>query len=127
MQLTNNNFTLYAAKHYDNVNCVDMMEFYEDLNRIKYIKRLFKRYRESGELKERLILNHLIILYNVFENEAITNILLFKLYDYWDLLKPFLVFLSLWPEKFICPIDQIIKVSSSVPLDNNICNLLRKI
>jgi len=62
--IDDNNFLLYAAKHYDNPNCTDVLEFQEDLNRIKYIKRLFKKYSETGELKERLIINHLTVVYN---------------------------------------------------------------
>ena len=93
-----NNFLLYAAKHYDNPNCTDVLEFNEDLNRIKYIKRLFKKYAETGELKERLIINHLTVVYNVFKPEAATKMLCFKLCDYLHLLKPFLELLNYWPE-----------------------------
>jgi hypothetical protein len=71
--IDNDNFILFAAKHYENPQCYDSDEFYDDLKRFKYIKRLFGKYEESGELRERLILNHLIILYNVFGNIA-TNI-----------------------------------------------------
>ena len=76
--LNDDNFFLYAASHYENVNCFDTNEFYEDLNRLKYLKRLFSRYYMKDELKERLILNHLITLYNVFDFRAITRILFFK-------------------------------------------------
>ena len=97
MNLDESNFILYAAKYYDNINCSSYDEFEDDLKRIKYLKKLFKKYRDTGELKVRLILNHLIILYNVFEHTACTNMLCFKLFDYLDLLKPFLIFLSFWP------------------------------
>ena len=63
--LDESNFLLYAAKHYDNPQCFDTVEFYEDLNRFKYLKRLFNKYRDGGELKERLILNHVMVLYNL--------------------------------------------------------------
>ena len=66
-ELDNNNFLLFAANHYNNPGCTDILEFKEDLNRFKYIKRLFNRYEQSGDLQERLILNHLIVIYNVFE------------------------------------------------------------
>ena len=76
--LNENNFILFAAKHYDNPQCHDTTEFFDDLKRFKYLKRLFSKYEEHGELKERLILNHLIILYNVF-GVSTTKMLLYKL------------------------------------------------
>ena len=91
--LDDSNFLLFAAKSYDNENCMDQLEFEEDLNRIKYIKRLFSKYRDGKELRERLILNHIIILYNVFEHRACTRMLCFRLYEYLNYLKPFLVYL----------------------------------
>lgn len=91
------NALIYAAKHYNNPHCFDSFEFYEDLNRFKYLKRLFNRYQEEGDLKERLILNHLIILYNVFEVEAATRLLFLKLEDYLEYLKPFLEYLNYLP------------------------------
>ncbi len=95
--LTEKNFLLFAAKYYEDPNCVDVLEFQQDLDRIKYIKRLLKRYQESGELKERLILNHLVVLYNVFEHKALTRMLALKLNDYLHLLKPFLQYMEYWP------------------------------
>ena len=65
-KLDETNFMLYAAKHYTNPYCYDTVEFYDDLNRFKYLRRLFSRYEESGDLKERLILNHIITVYNIF-------------------------------------------------------------
>ena len=87
--LNESNYFLYAAHHYLNP-CVDQQEFFEDLNRIKNIRRLFGRYEKKCELKERLILNHLVVLYNVFEHQALTRMLAFRLYDHLHLLKPFL-------------------------------------
>jgi hypothetical protein len=98
-QIDETNFLLYAAKHYDNPSCFDTLEFYEDLNRFKYIKRLFSRYEESGELKERLILNHITILYNLFGVPATTKMLFFKLRGYYHYLVPFLVLVNYLPEK----------------------------
>jgi len=95
--IDDSNFSMIAMKFYDNPQCMDLLEFQDDLNRIKYIKRLFRRYRETGELKERLILNHLIVLYNVFEPTACTKMLVFKLYEYLDFLKPFLIYINYWP------------------------------
>ena len=97
-KLDETNFLLYAAKHYDNPQCFDTLEFYEDLARFKYIKRLFNRYEETGELKERLVVNHLIILYNVF-GEAATPLLFFKIdRDLWPVIKSFVVYLGRLPE-----------------------------
>jgi hypothetical protein len=96
--LCDDNFLIYAMKAYDKPNCI-MSEFEEDLKRIKYIKRLIKRYRLTGELKERLILNHIIILANVFGTESAVRMLFFKIdrEDY-DILKTFLVFLNYMPK-----------------------------
>jgi hypothetical protein len=125
--ITEGNFLLYAAHHYLNP-CVDEIEFQDDLNRIRNLKRLFKRYEDTGELKERLILNHLVILYNVFEREAITKMLCFKLFDQLSYLKPFLVLLNYWPER----VDGISKdnltiMSSDILMDTEIVKNLRKI
>ena len=97
MQLNDKNFSLFAAKYYDNPNCTDILEFHDDLNRIKYVKRLLKTYNETGELKERLILNHLITLFNVFEPQACTKMLVFKLPDHVVVLNSFLSYLNMWP------------------------------
>lgn len=121
--LDDSNFVLYAAKHYDNAQCYDADEFLDDLKRFKYLKRLFGKYEETGELRERLILNHLIILYNVFGNEA-TRMLFFKLTGYYSYLKPFLVLLNRMPEKINIGI---IVHSSDIPMDQQIIDVLRKI
>ena len=97
MQLRESTFLLYASKHYDNPHCSDISEFEEDLKRIQYLRKLFSRYRQCGELKERLILNHLIILYNLFGPEA-TNMLFMKLEEYHEYLKPFVEYLNFMPE-----------------------------
>ena len=126
-KLDESNFMLYAAKHYDNPQCFDTLEFYEDLSRFKYIKRLFNRYEESGELKERLILNHLIILYNVF-GPATTKMLFFKLSDHLHLLKPFIVLLGFLPDKVTgVGVENKTIISSDISMDDNIVKLLRKI
>lgn len=91
------NALLYAAKHYENPNCFDTVEFYEDLNRFKYIKRLLNKYTESGDLKDRLIINHLTIIYNVFGAEAGTRLLFLKLKEHLHLIKPFLVLMGTCP------------------------------
>jgi hypothetical protein len=126
--LDDSNFTLFAAKFYDNPNMMDVLEFEEDVNRIKYIKRLFSKYKSGKKLRERLILNHIIILYNVFEARACTRMLCYRLYEYLDYLKPFLVFLNYWPEK-IDPIgiNKEVILDSDINMDENIIKVLRKI
>ena len=99
MQLNDNNFSLFAAKYYNNPNCTDILEFHDDLNRIKYVKRLLKGYSETGELKERLVLNHLITLYNVFDPQACTKMLVFKLPEHLPVLKSFLSYLNVWQDR----------------------------
>ena len=126
-KLNNDNFLLYAAKHYDNPQCETIEEFNNDLKRINYIKKLLNKYKSSGELKERLIINHLIVLYNVFGVEAATRILFYKLEDYYYYLKPFLVFLNYMPE-YIDGVGQNGRiVSSNITMDLSIIERLRKI
>jgi hypothetical protein len=96
MNLTESTFLLYAMKHYDNPQCTEMTEFEEDLKRFQYLRKLFGRYRHEDELKERLILNHLIVLYNVF-GPAATNMLFMKLKEFHEYLKPFVVYLNYMP------------------------------
>jgi hypothetical protein len=122
------NFMLYAAKHYDNPHCYDTLEFYDDLNRFKYLKRLFNRYEETGELKERLIINHLTIIYNIFGAEPATRLLFLKLRGQYHLLKPFLVLMGYMPEvvKSI-GIEGKDVISSDIHMDENIVDLLRNI
>ena len=94
-ELTEDNLFLYAAKHYYKPQFSDIEEFYEDLKRFKYIKRLVNRYIENDELAERLILNHLIVIFNSFGIEASLNMLELKLDDkHWPVIKPFLIFLK---------------------------------
>lgn len=88
------NLIIFAAKHYYNPKCIDAEEFYEDLNRFKYIKRLLNKYLETGKLSERLILNHLIVIFNAFGIEAALKMLKLKLDEnHWPIIKPCLIFL----------------------------------
>lgn len=96
--LTDSNFLLYAAKHYDNPQCFSMDEFHQDLLTFKYIKRLFKRYKDYDILKEKLILNHIILISNVFGPEATARMLFLKFGEYDTMLKPFLEYLGMLPE-----------------------------
>lgn len=126
-KLDDSNFLLYAARHYDNSQCHDTDEFYDDLKRFKYLKRLFGKYEDTGELRERLIINHLIILYNVFGEHA-TRMLFLKLEQYIFHLKPFLVLLNRMPDKIvnIGPAGKTI-YSSDIPMNPEIIEVLRKI
>ena len=90
---------MFAIKHYDNPQSEGEKEFYDDMKRFKYIKRLLRKYNETNILKERLILNHIIILNNVFHPEVCVTLLLFKIQrEYWDILKSFLLFLNILEE-----------------------------
>ena len=126
-KLDDSNFILFAAKYYDNPQCFDTLEFQDDLKRFKYLKRLFTRYQETGELKERLIINHLIVLYNVFGPEA-TRMLFFKLEGFHHYLKPFIVLLGYMPEVVRnIGVENNTYRSSDIPMDEEIIELLRKI
>jgi hypothetical protein len=100
-ELNEDNFLLFAIKNYENPQSVTYDDFEEDLKIFKYLKRLFKRYLKGGSLRTHLIINHLIILYNVW-GEAATPLLLYKLErEYWSCLKTFLLFLNRWPENLL--------------------------
>ena len=125
--LNDDNFLMYAMREYNNVQCTDTEEFYDDLKKIKYIKRLFNIYTNTGQLKERLILNHLIVFYNVFSVQAGTRILFYKIEkDFWPILKTFLIFLDRMPEKIDSIRGEVI-LSSNIQLDNGIITRLRSI
>ena len=97
-ELNEDNFLLFAIKNYENPQAVTKEDFEKDLNHFKYIKRLLKRYKREGELKTHLLLNHFIILYNIF-GEATTPMLFFKIEnELWDSLKSFIIFLGRFPE-----------------------------
>ena len=100
MNLTESTFLLYAMKHYDNPQCTEMSEFEEDIKRFQYLRKLFSRYRQDGDLKERLILNHLIVIFNVFGPQA-TNMLFMRLHEYHEYLKPFVLYLNYMPELLV--------------------------
>jgi hypothetical protein len=121
--LTEDNFLQYAMHHYDNSQCYSLEEFNDDLKRFLYLKKLFNRYKNECDLKENLILNHLVVIYNIFGDEA-TNMLFFKIdKEYWDILVTFLVFLNRMPEE----LPQYKLKLSHVKLDEYIIQILRKI
>jgi hypothetical protein len=124
--LTDENALVYAAKNYDNPHFFDTIEFYEDLSRFKYIKKLFTRYSETGEINERLVLNHLIVIYNVFGVEAATRLLFLRMKEYGSYLKPFLLLLNYCPD-VIHGVNGVNIKTSEIILDQKIVDKLRKI
>jgi hypothetical protein len=125
--LNDDNFLIYAAKHYDNSHCCSTDEFLEDLKRLKYIKKLLTRYAETGELKERLILNHIIVLNNMFGAEHVCRILYLKLGDYFNYIMPFLVLLNVLPDKLYNIREQSVVDLDMITMDTKIVDKLRKI
>lgn len=123
--LTNENILLYAVKAYDKPNCI-MSEFKDDMKRFNYLKRLFRRYRKEGELREQLVINHLIVLSNVFGPEVASRLLFFKMAkeDY-SVLKTYLLFLNLMPERVRGIKGQDI-ISSEIPIDLKLAEILRQ-
>lgn len=126
-KLTDKNFLLYCASHYDNARYVSTEDFVEDMNRLKYLKKLITRYTEYGELKERLILNHIIILNNCFGPEVLCKILYLKLKDQMIYIKPFLILLEILPEKIYDVGDESIINTDLIEMDSNIVAKLRKV
>jgi len=124
--LNDENFMMYAMKCYNSPHCV-MSEFEGDIKRTKYLKRLFRRYKVTKTLKERLILNHIILLNNVFGTEATTRILFYRIDDRdYDILKTFLLYLNLMPDMIYGINNKNIR-STDIPVDMNIAEILRKI
>ena len=115
-KITKDNWLLFAQKHYDNPTLEKEAEFYDDLKRFKYLKRLFRKYEVSGKLKVRLALNHIIVLQNVFRVEACVTLLLYKIdVKHWSILKTLLTYLDyLYPDEL-----------NSIVEDDKIKNLLR--
>lgn len=125
--LTDSNFLLFCAKHYDNSRYISTEEFVEDLNRIKYIKKLITRYTENGDLKERLILNHIIVLNNCFGPDVLCRILYLKLKTQMKYVKPFLVLLNVLPDKLYNVDDEIVIDTNLIEMDQYIVDKLRKV
>lgn len=124
--LNDDNFLLYAVKAYTSPHCI-MSEFEGDLKRTKYLKRLFRRYKLNGALKERLILNHIILLYNVFGAEPATRILFYRVDEAdFDVLKTFLIYLNYMPEK-VKGINGRDIISSDILLDMDVADILRNL
>jgi len=122
-KLNESNFLVFAMHHYDNPQCHSLQEFEEDLKKFLYLKKLLSRYKNNRELRERLILNHIIVLYNIFGENA-TQMLFYKIDEScWDSLITFLVYLDRMPET----IPELNIVLSDIVLDENIISTLRKI
>lgn len=122
-KLNEGNFLIYAMHHYDNPQCHSLAEFEEDLKKFLYLKKLLSRYKNNGELRERLILNHIIVLYNIF-GDAATKMLFYKIEENcWDILVTFLVYLDRMPET----IPEFNIKLSDITLDENVIAVLRKI
>ena len=125
--LNDDNFLMFAMKEYNDIQCTDIEEFYDDLKKIKYIKRLFNIYKNDGQLKERLILNHFIVFYNVFPIQSGTRILFYKIEkSFWPMLKTFLIFLDRMPETIDSIRGETIR-STDIQLDEGIVTRLRTI
>ena len=121
--LNDDNFMLYAMKAYDNPQCSGIDEFHEDLNRVKYIKRLLRKYKRDGVIRERLILNHIIIFCNVFGIQEGLRILFFRVEkDLWTELKTFLVMLNYIPDRMDGDED-----FNSISIDEVIADKLRSL
>jgi hypothetical protein len=124
--LNDSNFMIFAIKCYDTPNAV-MSEFEEDLKRIKYVKRLIRRYKSTGDLKERLILNHIIVLSNVFSVKGAVRMLFHRVEpEYWNILKTFLIYLSYMPTK-VDSINSKDIISSDIQVDLKVASALRNI
>jgi hypothetical protein len=116
--LNKSNFVLFAAHHYNNNQCVDTEEFYDDLKRFKYIKRLISRYTQTGELQERLLINHTVVIFNLFGIEAAKKMMHYKFNEKeWPIIKPILLYLN-----YITDSENI-----EIPLDPFVVERLRKI
>lgn len=126
-KLNEKNFLLFCAHHYDNSRYVSTEEFVEDLNRIKYIKKLITRYVENGDLKERLILNHIIVLNNCFGPDILCRILYLKLKPQMKYIKPFLILLNILPDKIYNVGDDIVVDTNLIEMDQLIVDRLRKV
>jgi len=117
-KITSENIMMFAIKHYDNPQCEGEREFYDDMKRFKYIKRLLRKHKDTGVLKERLLLNHIIVLNNLFGAEACVTLLLFKIQgEYWETLKSFLLFLNMIRDDELKNIEE----------DNNVLEILGKL
>ena len=117
-KITPENVLMFAIRHYNNPHCEGEKEFEDDLKRFKYIKRLLRKYYDTGILKERLLLNHIIVLNNVFGPDACATLLLYKIQpEFWSALKTFLLFLNILKD------DEL----DHINIDENVENVLKEL
>jgi len=117
-ELNEDNFVLFASRHYDNPQCMSVEEFHHDLQRFKYLKRLLRRYTQNDDLQERLILNHIVVLYNVFGIAPTNKMMFYRMeQEYWSAVKTFLIFLNYLRD------DELV----DIPLDQTIVERLRNL
>lgn len=125
--INKDNIDIFCMKYYDNPQCTSIKDYEDDMKTFKYIKRLLNQYEETKKLKEKLLLKHIIIVYNIFCAEAATRILFYKIDEkYYPVLKTFLIFLNYMPKK-IKGIRGVDIISSDILLDENAVTLLRKV
>jgi len=125
--LTENTIDMYMMRSYTNPQCIGIEEYNDDVSRIKYIKRLLNRYKKTGELKHQLLLNHIIVIYNVFGTDAGTRILLYTIEEYhWASLKTIMVYLQTMPEVVRGIGGQDI-LTSDIAIDEEIARRLREL
>jgi len=125
--LNDDSFLLYCAQHYRNPACTGTEEFMSDIRRIKYIKKLCTRYISTGDLKERLILNHIIVLGNVFEPIPLNRILFLKMEQQFHIIKPFLLYLSILTDNIENVKENRIVDTTLIPMEPKVINSLREI
>jgi len=119
-ELNESNYIMFAMKHYENPQAVTQEDFYDDMKRFKWIKRLLNKYRNTGEMNVHLLLNHFIILYNIF-GDAATPLLFYRIdSDLWNILKTFIVYLDRLPEY---PVSYIHKI----PIDCGCMDILENL
>ena len=117
-ELDDDNFVLFAMNNYNNRQCTSTEEFYDDLNRFKYIKRLLSRYQQDGVIQERLLINHIVVFHNIFGIKAANKMLWYKIEEkHWPVIKTVLLFLNFIPDT-----EKI-----EIPLDSHMVEKLRKI
>ena len=125
--LNDSNIEPFCIKYYNNPQCLSMEDYHNDMRRFKYIKRLLNQFSNNNEIKVRLLLNHIIMVYNIFDNEAATRILFYKIDEnHWDILKTVLIFLNRMP-KNIKGINSRNIITSDIQLNDIIVTMLREI
>tara|TARA_R100000353_G_scaffold166486_1_gene128049 strand:+ start:278 stop:670 length:393 start_codon:yes stop_codon:yes gene_type:complete len=125
--INDENIDLYCIKNYSNPQCISIEDYNNDMRRFKYIKRLLNQYANGNEIKIRLLVNHIIMIYNIFDRLSATRILFYKLpQEHWSVLKTILIFLNRMP-KIVYGINNTNLISSDIQIDDVIANQLREI